>query len=450
MLGFAAAAGGALFSPVLGVIGYVLHYDIGPERQWWNADLRMFGLRYSYTLAIMIGIGIALNFRSLRWGKALLVGQEKLMLAFLAIVWGVSLITESPVYTQVDPPWIKMTKLLVFVLMMTHVVTTVRYMNWLFWALVVGSLILGLEAYTAGRGAFAVGRLELVGGPDFQDSNALAAYLAAMLPIIGIQFLRSPWYGKLLCLAAGVFTANAIILTRSRGAVVGLAVGAAMAVVLAPRKYRAKIGLGLVAVAIGGTFLADVGFWERASTINSPEQEMDASARSRFEIWEGGIQMAKDHPLGVGPGNFGRHIGNYLPQYAGRDAHNTYVRCLCEVGWVGLAVFAALIVNAAICMWRVMRRSQDLPDKDRDHVAYLSYALLVSLVIFAACGVWGSLVYTESLWWLLAMPVCMMRVTENIEEDAGAAFPMLRERSADRFNWRRARKPRKRAWTPVQ
>src|SRR4030042_1532459 len=84
---FIACSAGALFIPLLGILGYVGHYNLGPERQWWGAPLNHLGLRYSYTLALMAVIGAAIHWRSLRYGKSLLVGQEWLVLAFLGIVW---------------------------------------------------------------------------------------------------------------------------------------------------------------------------------------------------------------------------------------------------------------------------------------------------------------------------------------------------------------------------
>jgi putative inorganic carbon (hco3(-)) transporter len=451
IVGFTVAVVGALFIPTLGIIGYVLHYDTGPEAQWWSLPLKPLGMRYSLYLAIATAVGAAISFKQLRWGKDFLVGQEKLMIAFLAIVWGVYLISEpTHAYSLVDHPTVKMAKVVVFVLMLTHIVTDSKNMNWFLWALVVGSLILGLEAHAAGGGAFAGGRLELVGGPDFTDSNTLAAYMTAMMPIIGVQFFRTGLLGKLVCLAAGVCTANAIILTRSRGAVVGLVVGAFVAILFAPRQHRGKIALGLVVVLIGIFFLADAGFWGRAGTISRSEEQMDSSARSRIELAKAGFAMALDHPLGVGPGNFPQYVGRYAPIHANRDAHNTYVRCVSEVGWIGLVVLVVLIVNAMRSLWRVIKRVEDLPPDDRQSVALCAYGLLVSLVMFAVCGIWGSLVYTESLWWLLALPVCMTRVVDNILEAVPEEGGLLPRTGAGRFKPRRSKRRKGESWMPVQ
>ena len=159
------------------------------------------------------------------------------------------------------------------------------------------------------RSAFLHGRLENVGEPDFNESNFLAAYLAAMLPIVAIQFLRSGWLGKILSLAAGVFAFNTIVLTRSRGVLVGIVMGIAVAILFAPRKYRAPIAIGLLVVALGGYYLTDPQFRARASTITDSESERDSAAQSMLDLAQAAIRINADHPLGVGAGNFNQTIG---------------------------------------------------------------------------------------------------------------------------------------------
>ena len=332
----------ALFSPVWGIIGYVGHYSIGPERQWWEAPLNWMGLRYSLMLAVCTAIGIALNWGKLRFGRSALDSQEKLMLLFLGLVWLIALVGSKTVghyqSSQIDHPTVKLLKILIFVFMLTHVVTDAKKLQWLFWALVIGALILGMQAYSKPYGAFSKGRLEGVGGADFSDANRFGGYMAGMLFLVGVQFMRSGLPGKILAFLAGGFAANALVLTRSRGAFLGVLGGLVAAVLLAPRNYRAKIIAGVLIAALGGLYLSDPQFLHRIGTIDESQAQRDTSARSRTEIWSGGLKMLMDHPLGVGPGNFYQHIGEYAPNHAGRDAHNTFVRCAGELGFPGLIV----------------------------------------------------------------------------------------------------------------
>ncbi|HUT57298.1 MAG TPA: O-antigen ligase family protein [Phycisphaerae bacterium] len=424
LLGFAACAVGALFMPSLGVLGYVGHYCIGPERQWWSAPIAYWGIRYSYVLAVVTAVGIFLNRRKLRYGDSILHRQELAILLFLGIVWACTLFSEptTGAYTEVDHPSVKMTKVVIWTLMLTHLFTTLKDLNRLMWVLVVGCLILGYQAYTAPAFQFTRGRLQSVGGADFNEANFLAAFLASMLPLVGVQFLQARWSGKMLCLASGVLSVNAIVLTRSRGALVALGLGAVAALVLSPRRWRGVIILGLIVAMVGAYSLTDPAYFERASTISANEQELDRSSQSRIGIWRASVRMLRDHPFGVGTGNFFQAIGRYDPQFEGRDAHNTFVRCYGELGIPGLAVFAAIVGNALYMLIRTVKRAMAMAPELQGQAVYTSYAVAVSLVILVGCSLTMSLIYVEVLWWLLALPVCLVRIQDNSARSETAAL----------------------------
>ena len=418
---FTVAALGALWNPMLGIVGYVGHYSIGPEGQWWNAPLSPLRIRYSFTLAAMTAIGVALNWRKLRFGPQFLCRHEKLVLLFLGIVWLSVLIGAETTgrYTAsgIDHPSVKLTKVIIFTLMLTHVVTDLRKLDWFIWVLIAGALILGLQAWDTPRRAFLRGRLEGVGGPDFSEANFFAAYMATMLWIIGVQFLRSGWVGKAFCFIAGAFTANAIVLTRSRGAMVGLAAGAVAAVLAAPGKLRLRLALGLVLGGAGFLYLADPQFLHRGSTITASEEERDSSAQSRIRLAQAGVQMVKDHPFGVGAGNFYQTIENYIPEYKGKDAHNTYVRCATELGIQGIALLFVIIIGGFWLLRRTIRFAEGLPPPLRNQVVLLASGLSCALATLSACFLTVSLTYVEFVWWFLLLPVCLSRAVGNLKEN---------------------------------
>ena len=340
------------------------------------------------------------------------------MLVFLGIVWLSTFMGAETVgrYTIVDHPSIKFTKIVVFALMMTHVITDKRKLDGLLWVFVIVSLILGLQAWDLPRRAFEGGRLEGIGGADFSESNFFAAFMAAMLPIIGIQLLRSKWFGKAICTVSAAFCANAIILCRSRGAFMGIAVGGVAACLFAPKKHRKKIAVGLVLGLIGGIHMTDPQFIERMSTITHSEEKRDGSAQGRIFLWRVGIDMAIDHPLGIGAGNWYNRIGWYKPEFAGVDSHSTYIKCVAELGWHGVVVFA-IIVFTAFRSLSAVRRSSPHSDSRFD-LNLISFGLTISLYTYLACCITMTLIYSEFLWILLSLPVCLSRVLENSTADA--------------------------------
>jgi O-antigen ligase len=411
--------------PHLGVYGYIADYSIGPAGQWWERPFSGLGLRYSFTLAFATLAGMILHWHKLRQGDNLFQGQEILLLVFLGVIWMSSLISPDTTarYSTVDHPTVKFTKIVVFNMMMTHIITEKKNFDGLFWVLVLVSLVLGLQAWGTPRRAFQGGRLENVGGADFAESNFFAAFMAAMLPIIGIQLLRSKWWGKAICTVSAAFTANAVVLCRSRGAFVGIAAGSLVAGLFAPKRHRKKIAAGLVLGMLGGLYVSDEQFLERLTTISTEEEELDESAASRFRLWRAGMEMVWDHPLGIGIGNWYQTIGRYIPEYAGKDCHSTYVKLIAELGLQGAIVFLFILAIGVLKLRNIRKHAETLPKEIGDDFMQFSFALTVSGAILLTCGLTISMTYMEFLWILLMLPVCLRRAFENTLFDYNNSLP---------------------------
>jgi probable O-glycosylation ligase (exosortase A-associated) len=424
IFGFCSA--GALFLPQLGVYGYIADYCIGPASQWWEAPVSHFGIRYSFTLALCTITGFVLQNSKMRYGWSVFYKQEVFLLFFLGILWFSTVTGDVTVgrYDIIDHPSIKFTKITIFVLLFTHIITEKKKFDGLLWVFILCAFALGLQAWDMPLRAFVRGRLEGIGGADFAESNFFAAFMAAMLPFIGVQFLRSKsWTFKILCFSAAAFTANAVVLCRSRGAFVGIGAGAVAALFFSPAEHRKKIILCLILGIIGGLYVTDEQFLDRMSTIFvSEEREMDESAQSRFVLWSAGLKMLSDKPLGIGAGNWYQTIGKYVPEYAGKDSHNTYVKCIAELGIHGFFIFGLIVYYAFSQIKWIIKESENLlPEKAHDY-RLLAFGLCISLVIYLTCALTITMIYTELTWLLLMLPLCLRRVLENeltdIEKEA--------------------------------
>jgi O-antigen ligase len=110
----------------------------------------------------------------------------------------------------------------------------------------------------------------------------------------------------------------------------------------------------------------------------------------------------------------------------GRDTHNTYLKCLCELGIQGIIIFAVVIVNAVLVLRRVTKQAQKLSRKGEHNALLLqSYGLIVAIVVLLAAALTITFLYIEALWWLLAMPVCLERALENAIAEGKATVPTL-------------------------
>lgn len=404
--------------PLWGVMGYMAHYIIGPEGQWWARPIRHWGLRYSLILAAMTGLGYLINWGrlSVKW-KFQLTGHEKALVWFLIFLWILRFLgpQTSGFYSAVDHPTIKMTKVFIFCLMLTHITIDMKSLKAVFWTLIISTLMLGWQAYNAPRSAFLGGRLEGIGGSDFEESNVLPAFIGGVLPLMGAMVLRPGKIKKIIAAVAGVLAVNTIVLTRSRGALLGLAIGAISAMLLAPKIHRKKIAVGLIIAGVGAVNLMDPGFINRMTTIDRSEEEREESSQGRLDTWAASLRLLIDYPLGCGPGNFKQTIGNYNSDYDGRDAHSTVVRCWSELGIPGFIFFMALILNAIRLNLRSARRAMNLPPQIRDDIIYPAFALSVGLITSLGVGLFVTILYNEMLWWFIFLPVCLDRVLDNLE-----------------------------------
>ncbi len=406
---FSGIIGSIGYSPFLGVLGYILSYNINPVGHWWGVIFLEWGIRYSLFLAIAIALGLILH-RPKRIFRGFFELQNILLMVFLGVVW-----LSIPLGFGFNPEEsnvVKMTKVVIILLMASYAIVNLKRYETMIWTLIISGFYLGIEAYAAPDWMFSGGRLDVgIGGSDFSEGNFLGAHFAMLLPFLGVMFLKGRWKSKGLCLISGVFVINSIILCRSRGIFVAILAGIILAIIFAIRKQRLKIFLGISVAIVGAIFLTDPGFWKRMEAMDTGVAQRDASVRGRVLAWEASLSMASDYPFGVGEGNFKKYIGQYNPSMAGRDTHNTFLRCLAELGVQGVFVLILLIVNAFWILFRLKKDVRNLSNKE-DFLWHI-YSLRIALTIYVMAGIFITHTYIEEFYWLLIYPVFLKRSVEN-------------------------------------
>ena len=192
----------------------------------------------------------------------------------------------------------------------------------------------------------------------FADPNVFGPFLVLpgvymLYRLLTAPAARAPLYaGPLLIVTAGIFV------SFSRGAW-GLYVMASLLLIAAlflhstSGLFRLRIAMMsvlalvlaaggiLVALQIPGTaeFLA-----QRAQLV----QQYDGGETGRFARFVDGFAMAAEHPLGIGPLNFGRFLGE--------DTHNIWLKALMDYGWLGFAAFLLLVAWTAAGGLRILFR----------------------------------------------------------------------------------------------
>jgi O-antigen ligase len=422
----------ALFNPVMGVALYVLVYHLNPETQWWGASVRAIGLRTSFVVAAAAGLGLLLrrppvNFAARQFPPAFIASICFGFLAVATLFWGVGVTPRGEYLAE------KFFKTLIILFIMLRCVRSPADYHLVLMAWLVGATYVGYQA-SGGAGVTSSGRLTAgLGGPDFADSSGLAVHMMSILPLVGaLFFLARTWWGRVFALVAGALVVNTIIATRTRNVIVGFGLMAFTGVLSLPRGYRFK---GVLAVIIGiflSIQLTDPGWWARMESAFSYEH--DASATTRLTLWKAAFEMASDYPLGIGIGNFHTKVMEYVPGLLEvRSAHNTVIACLAELGWLGLALFIFIVGLCLVRLRAIGRQARQLPEftemnvlrrRTRFHLGWHALALRTSLVGYLGCALFTTRLFTEDLWLLLGLAMCLENVARNLaaqSEMAGTA-----------------------------
>ena len=208
-------------------------------------------------------------------------------------------------------------------------------------------------------------RLRAVG--LFHDPNDLCLVLTAgTLACLARSAVAGP-VGRVLWLTPIGLFGYALMLTQSRGGLIGLAagVGALLYVRLGPRRGLplAMVGVLGLASVVGG----------RQANINLNESD---TAQGRLHLWAEGLTLLNRNPVtGIGAGEYDEEVGQV--------AHNSFVHAFVETGLVGGTLYVGMFLLAATALYRLPRYAAFWAH-DRDFTALRPFVL--AMVVAYAAG----------------------------------------------------------------
>lgn len=345
-----------------------------------------------------------------------MVWSREIVLLVVFVAW-MGLTTSQAFY--VDAALLQFEKVIKVQILtfMTLVMLTSRQRVHLFiWAIV---LSLGFYGVKGGIFTIATGGGHRVQGPPgtfIGGNNELAMALVMTVPLIRYLQLQEKSKNIKLALAGGMFlTVIAAVGSQSRGALVALALTGAIFWLKSRHKFVTAIFIAISVTAVGSIMPAE--WYERMDTIKTYEE--DASAQGRLVAWETAINIANNRFLGGGfetwqPAVFVR----YSPVPTGsRDVHSIYFEVLGEHGYVGLAMFLALLAMTWMKCSSIIRRAKKNPELGwaRDLAAMIQ----VSMVGYMSAGAFLGLAYFDYIYHLIAVVV----VTSHLVGQASKAVP---------------------------
>jgi putative inorganic carbon (HCO3(-)) transporter len=401
-----------LTRPAIGVLLYIWLSLMNPHRLTYGAA---YDFPFAAVVAIATLAGLLLKRRSL----PLPHGIMPLMLVIF-MCW-----TTITSYTAMQPAlawteWNRVMKTLFMALVAMVALDEEEDIKLMGWVLGLSLLFYGVKG-----GLFTIftGGTSRVLGPEgsyIEDNNSLALALVMAAPIAWHlqQHAKRGWQRAALA-GVTVLALLAAAGSYSRGA---LLAGAAMLAFLwlkSHQKRRATIAVLILVPLVLGVMPQE---WvDRMATIGSFRD--DDSAMGRINAWHFAVNIASNSPLG---GGFNVFTPNMFRLYAPDPlnyhvAHSIYFQVLGEHGYVGLALFLAMLAGAwhsaartiALCKGQLALR----------WAADLAAMVQVSLVGFAVGGAFLSLAYYDFFYFLVALLVLLQGLATRRAAAARAAPP---------------------------
>jgi O-antigen ligase len=250
---------------------------------------------------------------------------------------------------------------------------------------VVGAYVAGAAVFAAVAvvGVLAAGESATRAQGLFKDPNVFGPFLIPATLIMLEEAVRPRLFGlrRATNVAVLAVLVLGIVFAYSRAAWLNLAV--AVAVMLVVMALRADAGraaagaLALVAVvaAVGTVAVVATGsttFLEERAQVQSYDAE-------RFSAQRTGVQLAEQHILGVGPGQF--ELATPV------SAHSLYIRVLAEQGIFGLALLVALLAGTLALAAGNVAAGRD------------AFGVGSAVLLAAWCGLLANSLFVDTLHW---------------------------------------------------
>jgi O-antigen ligase len=246
------------------------------------------------------------------------------------------------------------------------------------------------------------------GDPNETAALLLAASVLALVLGLG-ERRRSLRVLALLAAPAGLF---GLVATASRGGAIALGITALAAIVLAGRWRRQ------VTIAASTATVLVIGWFALLAPASS-RTHITSTESGRTTLWTVAGRVIEANPVvGLGNDNFAPEAKRYLIQpgatngagdilaTAPKPVHNAYLELWADLGIVGLALFAALVVGALRCAWRATKL---LRSAGRRADEILARGLAVAIIAMLAADLFLSDLYSKQLFLLIALAPAMLR-----------------------------------------
>lgn len=250
------------------------------------------------------------------------------------------------------------------------------------------------------------------------DANFFGQLLVTIFPLALERAWRerSPVFRSVAVISTGLIL-WAVVLTSSRGALIGVAACVLIVVFwLRPSPRVLLVAVSSIALAL---FLLPASYLERIGTIQQVFEigstaQVDPSIVGRSSEMLVGLEMFHAHPLtGVGPGNYPELYVEYSSRLGIdyrlelRQPHSLPIEAAAELGLLGLCWWFV----AAFLFGRGLLRARRLAARaGSSEVQHYLEALTISFVGFGVTALFLHLAFARFLWMMVGIAVAAVRL----------------------------------------
>lgn len=310
------------------------------------------------------------------------------------------------------------------------------------WSLVASGILMGtISVYQYFTGTFdnpywGFGRAQIQNIVSGQDDYRLGGsvgdpnFYAQILLVIVPLALDRVWTEKILILRllaawSLAVTTLTIVLTFSRGALLGLIAIGIIIFIRKPPKLPALIMTILLIIPL--IQFVPESYTERISTLTefipglgsseNTDPTSEVSYRGRISEMLIGIYMFEDYPLiGVGAENYPSYYQEYSrqlgldPRLEERHPHSLYIQIAAEHGLMGLFVFGLLVSSVFRDLVKAERRFKRLGYPDE---ADMSIALATGILGYFVTAIFLHLAYPRFFWILVGLAFASANIVKQ-------------------------------------
>lgn len=379
---------------------------------YFNPHRFTYGMAYNFPVSMVIAIPTLLGLLFFRKvNRGVFVRETVMLLVFWAwVVITYINATQVPLFADhiEDGQFqlIRVSKVLLMTFVLILVVTSKKRLDILF---LVTAFSFGALAIKGTLFGFETGgSFRIFGPPDsfVSDNNDLGLALNMTLPVMYYMTreVESPRIRKLLWISfyCSILT---VILSYSRGALLGLVVVLGAISLKSKHKFVAAALLAVFAVLI--LTFAPPAWMDRMG--NFAHGELDQSAEGRLHAWEFAWVFASQYPImGGGFETFTPALeARYTPQYSFAGPHSIYFQTLGEQGFVGLAIFLIVLGGAFYGLWRMRMRVRGEPAFS--WIVNYSNMLEICLLGYVVSGAFLPRAYFD-LWFQLVAAGALLKI----------------------------------------